>query len=297
MTGAELPAPPALRSSGSPRWALGLLAAPLVTAGALAAAPSIALGPAASDFVTFAGGASTGVLALGLSARAALAPRAAVMLALACVAGLGAIGAARPAEATALVLVNGLLVALAHAVGGSIGRRVAHPGHLLPACVVAACADLASVVHPAGPTHAIAASERALALLTIGFAVPGSHRVAPVLGAGDLVFLALVLGVAAAHGLSVLRASLLGGAGMLAAGLLSALVGAPVPALVTIGAAVTLGLPAARRLRPEDRRTAALASATALALLAGLLVQRLAAGAPPPANEPSPAGSSSAAAP
>lgn len=262
----------------SPWFALGLLAAPLLTLAGLLVAPSLALGETATDFVTFFGGGATGLVALALAAPGKLGPRTSLALGLGSAAGLGALAALHPASAYALVIVNTLLVTFAHAVGGAVGRRVAHPGHLLPACAVAAAADLASVLHPAGLTHAVVSNERALAVLTIGWAVPGTTRVAPVLGAGDLVFLALVLGTAAAHRLSIGRTALLGAAGVLAAGVLSGLVGAPVPALVTVGAAIVLGLPEARRLRREDRRTAMLAVMIAVAVLAGLLLQRMVGG-------------------
>ena len=164
------------------------------------------------------------------------------------------------------------LVVIAHAAGGAIGVRVAHPGHLLPACAVAAAADLASVLHPSGPTHAIAASERALSLLAVGFPVPGTRAVAPVLGAGDLVFLALVFGVAVRHRLSLARAAAAAAAGLAAAGALAAHFEREIPALVPIGAAVVAALPEARRVRPEERRTAAVAVAVAVAVVVGVLL-------------------------
>src|SRR5688572_16813604 len=53
------------------------------------------------------------------------------------------------------------LVGIAHAAGSLIGRRVEHPGHVLPACAVAAAADIASVLSPEGPSNAVAKSESA----------------------------------------------------------------------------------------------------------------------------------------
>src|SRR5262249_16797564 len=119
----------------------------------------------------------------------------------------------RPAPLPLAIGVNTALVALAHSLGGSIGRRVAHPGHLLPACAVAAAADAASVLFPGGPSHAIASSERALSLALVAFPVPGTRALAPSIGFGDLVFLALVLGTAATHRLSIPRAAALGALG------------------------------------------------------------------------------------
>lgn len=255
----------------------GLLIAPALTSFAGALAPAAVVPEAVASAIVFGGGAASGLLALAAAARAEQTPRQAAVLGavgLALLAAAALAGPALPAVAGA-ALVNLALCALAHAVGASIGRRVAHPGHLLPACAVAAAADVASLVHPAGPSHAIAESERALAFFALGFPVPGTRLVAPTLGVGDLVFLALVFGVASAHRLSLARAALAGAAGLVLAGLagaLSAGLGLPIPALVPIGAAVVAGLPEARRLRAEDRRPAAVAIAVAVAIVAGVLL-------------------------
>ncbi len=282
--------PPAQTDAGgSPWFAVGLIAAPAITIAGLVVAPHLAIGEGAAALVTFVGGASTGLAALAIAAPGKLSPRTTLTLAVGSAGALGAAAAMGVGSRWALVLVNAAIVTFAHAVGGAVGRRVAHPGHLLPACVVAAAADLASVLHPAGPSHAIASSDRALAVLTLGAAVPGTPHVAPALGAGDLLFLALVLGAAATHRMSIARTAALGAAGVIAAGILSAIVGAPVPALVTIGVAIVAGLPAARRLRAEDRRTAGLSVAIAAAVLAALGMQRLTA-REPAAEAPADAG-------
>src|SRR3954467_8344009 len=89
---------------------------------------------------------------------------------------------------------NAALLAFAWATGAPVGRRIEHAGHLLPATFVAAAADLASVASSWGPSKAIVANERALSLLAISAPVPGVLAAAPVLGVGDLIFVALVLG-------------------------------------------------------------------------------------------------------
>ena len=252
----------------------GLLIAPALTLLGCALAPAAVVSEPVASAIVFAGGAAVGLLALVASARAELAPGQAAALGaggLTLLAAAAFAGRALPVAGAAAVI-NLALCALAHAVGASIGRRVAHPGHLLPACAVAAAADVASLVHPSGPSHAIASSERALAFFAVGFPVPGTHLVAPALGVGDLVFLALVLGVAAAHRLSLARATLAGAAGLGIAGALSARFELPIPALVPIGAAVVAGLPEARRLRREDRRPAAIAVAIAAAIATGVLL-------------------------
>jgi hypothetical protein len=252
--------------------ALLLLLAPSLTALGIAIAPRVVVSEPVAAALTFAGGAAAGLLALAASARAEHAPRVAAAIAAAGLALVGVAVLAAPPPAIAAPMVNLGLVAFAHAAGGGIGRRVAHPGHLLPACAVAAAADLASVLHPSGPSHAIASSERALAFFAVGFAVPGTRAIAPALGAGDLVFIALVLGVCAAHRISLGRAAACAAAGLAVAGALAARFEAAVPALIPIGAAVVAGLPEARRLRREDRRVATLSVAIAVAVVVGVLL-------------------------
>jgi hypothetical protein len=116
-------------------------------------------------------------------------------------------------------------------------------------------------------------SERALSLLAISFPVAGARAVSPVLGLGDLLFVALVLGVAAAHAMSIARVSLASLAGVAAAGALSLTFEAPVPALVTIGAAILLFVPEARRVPREDRRTSVVAIVIAVTVAAALMLQ------------------------
>jgi hypothetical protein len=150
---------------------------------------------------------------------------------------------------------------------------VGHPGHLLAACLVAAAADLASVMHPRGLTHAIVESERALSLLAISFPVATTHAFAPVLGVGDLLFAALALGVAAQHRLSVPRMAGLIAMGVLVAGALAAYFEAAIPALIPMAAAIVLGLPAARRLQPQDRRPTQIAAIVSVAVVAAVLLR------------------------
>jgi hypothetical protein len=164
----------------------------------------------------------------------------------------------------AIVAVDTALVVVATALGASIGSRVQDPGHLLPAGAVAAAADVVSVSASWGPSHAIASSERALATLAVSFPVPGTWAVAPALGVGDLIFVALLLGAARAHALPYARVALLSGLGVLLAGFGSAAVGAPVPALPTVVVVVLLGVPGARRVRRKDKTVATIAVGTSI---------------------------------
>jgi hypothetical protein len=252
---------------------LGLLVTPALTCVAALVFPRLSLSEAGEAALHYGAATTSALVALAIAARGGLGDRAAVAMIVAGAALVGVAFVANPGAVVAAVLVNLGLTAGAHAAGGSIGRRVAHPGHLLPACAVAAAADLASVVHPAGPSHAIAGSERALSLLAIGFTVPGTHAVAPVLGLGDLVFLALVFGAAVAHGLSLFRVALAAACGVALAGAFAALLQREVPALIPIGAAIVAGVPAARRVRQEDRRTTVFAVAAAIAVAIAVLVR------------------------
>jgi hypothetical protein len=165
------------------------------------------------------------------------------------------------------------LVGVAHAAGGLIGRRVEHPGHVLPACAVAAAADIASVLSPEGPSNAVAKSESALALFALASSVPGTTALTFVLGVGDLIFAAIVLGVAARHGVSLVRVGILVLAAFATALAASAVTAAPIPALVPLGVFVVAGVPEFRRLEKKDRRAATFAMAAAAAVVIGVAIR------------------------
>lgn len=219
-------------------------------------APHVRLAETASNASAFAGATLFPIVGLALAAMvevplafalSAAAPAAALLVTLAVV---------QPAPVTTVLLVNGALVCLSWALGCTLGRRVQHPAHLLPACVVAASADLVSLLSPEGPSHAIAESERALSVLAVWFPVPGSSALAPALGLGDLLFIALAFGVARAHALPYARCVVACTAGTALAGIAAAYSGLAIPALVPIAAMLVLALPAIRRLRRSDRRAA-----------------------------------------
>ena len=242
----------------------------LVLLAGLASTPALAVRTEVADALAFAGGAVIAALALAIGAWTRAVPLPAAIL--------GALAAGAAVVATSVLraaLVDAALIGLSHALGATIGRRVQHPGHLLPACAIAAAADLASVLVPGGPSHRIGESERALSWLAVQVPVPGAAAIAPVLGAGDLVFAALVLGTATRHELGLLRvtAAVLGG--VLLAGAASAVAGAPVPALVAVAVTVVVAVPEARRVRPEDRRATHLGLLVAAGLVVAALARRL----------------------
>lgn len=259
------------RASGGWRLAVGLSVVPLVVGAAALAAPAIRLGEQGASMFSFGGASVTAILGVAVAAtfdgsrvvRGAIAAGAVAVLVVAAL-----VGGESGVRATC---VDTALVAGAWAIGTAIGRRIEHPGHLFPACVVVASADVVSVVSSFGPTHAVAESDRALSLFAISFPVPGTNAFAPALGVGDLVFVAIVLGAVSAHRLPFVRAASLCLMGTLIAGAASALLESAVPALVPIGAAVVLGLPAVRMLRREDRRVAMLAMAITATIAAATI--------------------------
>lgn len=272
------PTAPILDRAASADWqraALGLLLTPLVLGIAGAVLPRVHVGEQSASMVVYAGAASTTLLALAVLAGS-YPPwkwRLATTLVAICAIAAAAWGAA--AGMAAPVAVNAAWVAAAWAIGTSIGRRIEHPGHLLPACVVVAAADATSIVSQWGPTHALAESEAALSLFAVGFPVPGTSTFAPALGVGDLVFMAIVFGAVAAHRLSVARAALFCALGTAVAGAASAALETAVPALVPIAAAVVLGIPEARRVRPRERRAATVAMIVAASVAAAVIGTRL----------------------
>ena len=148
----------------------------------------------------------------------------------------------------------GLLLA-ATAVGAVIGWRVEQRSYVWPLVIVAAAADIWSVTAPAGMTHDIVegTAPTGFQALLLSAPVPGVG-VEPIIGAGDLVFAALLL--AATRRLSLSPARAITG---LAIGFLACLVAllyaeTPLPALpfIGLGAAAALG----RDVRPRARELA-----------------------------------------
>jgi hypothetical protein len=249
----------------------GLLLAPAIVAAASWAAPAIHVSPAIIDLIAFAGATATSLISLALLSRGALPRRARIALGSIgpCLVGVAALSPLTGLSGVVLVCAG--LVWFAYALGDLIGFNIEHPGHLLPACVVASIADVTSVLHPNGPSHAVIQSEQAMSALAVSFPVMGTHEFAPTIGIGDLLFIALLLAAARKHSLSTLRMSLLVAAGIAAAGVGSFLWMRAIPALPTIGLAVVLGFAQARNVRSRDRRVAWMFVLGA-ALLAGVLI-------------------------
>ncbi|MBK6513682.1 MAG: hypothetical protein IPM79_30290 [Polyangiaceae bacterium] len=159
------------------------------------------------------------------------------------------------------------LVALARTAGGAIGERVQHPGHVMPATIVAAAADWASVLSPEGVTKAVAQSERALATFALAAPVPGTAAITYVLGIGDLVVISLLLAVARSFNISRARVTASVAVALALAFIASAALAQPIPALVPIALVASAGVPAFRTLAPKDRKVAGFAVALAVGVV------------------------------
>lgn len=166
------------------------------------------------------------------------------------------------------------LLSVGRGLGGGIGDRVAHPGHVLPASIVAATADLASVLSPEGVSNAIVANDRALSIAALAAPVIGSRAMTFVLGGGDLVMMSLIFAVARRFEVSRVRVAVALGLGLFAAFALSALFARPIPALVPIALAVPLSSPRFRLVAPRDRLATLLAATACVGVIATVWLRR-----------------------
>jgi hypothetical protein len=174
------------------------------------------------------------------------------------VAALGAVawyGEDQPRAASAVVVTAALLLAGA-VIGGAVGGRIEHPGHLIAVAAVSVLVDSFSVLHPAGPTAAVVARPEAIAVVALPWPVLGSREIVPVLGVGDVVFAALYLAASRRFGLGVGRTAIAVGLGLIATMVGVMATRLPLPALVGMGIAVVAAHPRARRLPPKDRKQA-----------------------------------------
>lgn len=201
--------------------------------------------------------AYAGVVAVTLTAALVPPPslrRLAAMLALTASA-IALAAMIRPLDAGGTVAVGCALLAGATTLGAALGARVAHAGYLLPVAVVSALADAVSVLHPAGPSAAVANDPNVASLLALPAPVADLGWV-PILGVGDVVFTALYVVAARRHGLGVGRTC-----AALALGYAATLVAVvaterPLPALPFLGTALVLVVPRTRAIPAGEQRTA-----------------------------------------
>ncbi|UJR79015.1 hypothetical protein [Sandaracinus amylolyticus] len=230
-------------------FVLAAFVAPLVPidprSSAGAAFAVFGFGFGAVSAMAIAGGAAIG--ALPPRALAAWVPVVAVLAALVATRGSGI-------AASAIVIVA--LLTGGAVSGGVVGARIQHPGHVVIVAVVSSLADVWSVLSPAGPSAAALESAPLLSVLALPFPMLGTDAIEPLLGIGDLVFVALYLTVSRRFELGVRRT-------MIALGVAFALTAASViameralPALPFLGAAILIAHPETRLPPPHERRTA-----------------------------------------
>jgi hypothetical protein len=257
-----------LSESDSAHVAIAVVIPAAIVTFAILIAPHVTPSMRVAELVTFVGAASVACLGIAVGARRGIAGRSVLAVDVSVVILLAVIAIAHAKGLWLTPVIDAALIAFAWATGAAIGGRVEHPAHLLPAAAVASAADIASVASSWGPSNAIAASERALSLLAISFPVLGTRVVAPALGVGDLIFIALALGVARKHELPYRRIAALSFVGVLVAGFASALLERAVPALPAIGLAIVAFVPATRQVRRKDRGVTTIAIGVAVVIAA-----------------------------
>ncbi len=179
-------APPATRFSRPTLLAFCLVGS------ALAFALSVPLAPHLPVSGLLGAGLAFAWVSLAVTGVAAVAPTlhgrkwAWLALPLALLAG---VVLARPhlPEAFEAGLINLALLAFGSLLGGSVGGRVEHAGHLVLLAWVASVVDVVSVFVPEGPTAQIVASpEVALPLVTLSWPIFGTGSIEPLVGVGDI---------------------------------------------------------------------------------------------------------------
>jgi hypothetical protein len=237
---------------------------------AYALSPHVPLDPRAGYAIGFLSVSASAVVTA--CASPPLRPRALVALALPCallwaVASQQGAGLVAAAAVTAALLIAGVLV------GGVVGGLIEHPGQLLFVAIVAGAADVASVVHPSGPSAALANTPAALALFMLPWPMLGTRDLVPLLGVGDIVFAALYVASSRHHGLSVRRTAIAELAAFVATMLLVLVLERAIPALPLLGCAVVLAQPLARKPSERDRTRGYVIAVFALIAVTALLLR------------------------
>jgi hypothetical protein len=195
-------------------------------------------------------------------------------LALRLLIGVGALALLRGMQPDLVqcVVVGWMLLSCSSALGALIGARIENPGHLMAVAAMSTVADLWSVYDPNGISAKMAESAVEEPDKIVLFALPwpmlvGKPFIAPIIGAGDILFTALYLACFQRHGLKLERA-MIGLAIAYAAGLVAILATErPVPLLPLLGAAILLADRRTASLAPKERRTVWLVVAVLVAVL------------------------------
>ena len=176
------------------------------------------------------------------------------------IAGLAGVGSVTwglawaPSLASSALAVGAGALVISAGLGAAIGHRVSEARYVWPLVLVAVGADLWSVAAPSGltrqaivegpPSHVTS-----VALLTVP--IPGAG-LEGVLGLGDVIFTALLLGLVHRCGLSMARALLGLAVGLLVCLAFLLIARLPTPALVFIGPAVAIALGRTVTPRPGE---------------------------------------------
>jgi hypothetical protein len=187
--------------------------------------------------------------------------------------GVAAAGEQRGAPTGALAVVA-LLGAGGTLAGAAIGARIQHPGHLSIVAIASSIADLWSVLSPGAPSATVAASAPLLSVLALSFPMPGTDAIEPLLGIGDVVFVALYLAAARAHRLGIARTIVAMASGLAVTAMVVTTLRIAIPALPFLGAAMLIAHPAARLPPPHERTTAAIALGALVVVVIALVVVR-----------------------
>lgn len=156
--------------------------------------------------------------------------------------------------------------------GAVVGWAIEHPGHLVFVAIVSAAADALSVLHPSGPSAAIAQSEVALSVLALPWPMLGTPSIEPFLGAGDVVFTSLYIACGRKHALAERRTVAALTLGFAVTMVAVVALEIAVPALPFLGMAMVLAQPQARRPPVRDRIRGYAVAAAVVAAVAGLLL-------------------------
>ncbi len=269
MTGTE---DARLAAPGRKIAALALAGVPLLSALAVWLSPKLVVTSPLADVLAVFIAVLPALAAQAVASTARLDVRGQLGLAGAAILGLAGVGVAGLVP-WAVPLQAGFLVMVGFGLGGLIGSKIEHAGHILPAAFVASAADLASVLSPEGPSNAALSSDKAMSVLALAAPIPGTDAFTFVLGVGDFLFLALLFRVAVEHRVGLGRVVVASLAGLVVAFVGSALLGRAVPALVSIGLVSAAAVPAFRRVKRRDRRVTQIAIAVSIAVAVGVVAR------------------------
>lgn len=265
------------------RWAAVIAGCVIAFAGACALAPLVPIDPTSGGAAAIAayalGFAAVGAMTLASGASVPVLGARWLALGVAIAVGLAALGWAGAPASGGLAIAAGAAVVVALLVGGGVagavvGGRIQHPGHLSVVAVVSSIADAWSVLSPDGPSAAVAESAPLLSVLALPFPMAGTRAIEPLLGIGDVVFVALYLVVSRRFALGARRTALALALAFVATAAVVVALERAIPALPFLGAAVLLAHREARLPPERDRRTAALGIGVLVALAIAVLVLR-----------------------